>query len=132
MNIKSNLQIWFIVLVILTSGVFFRITNIESKVYWVDEVATSIRVSGYTKQEVTQNLAILEFISVKDLQSFQKLTDKKDLTDTFSALIKSPEHSPLYFILTRFWVQLFGSSVVANTVRLSPKRDRLGALTQMS
>ncbi len=113
MNIKSILITWFILFLIIILGVFFRIANIESKVYLVDKVATSMRVSGYTKQEVTQNLFKLDFLTVKDLQSFQKLTDKKDLTDTFSALIKSPEHAPLYFVLTRFWVQLFGSSVVA-------------------
>ena len=113
MNIKSTLKTWFILFLIIVLGVFFRIANIESKVYWVDEVATSIRVSGYTKQEVTQNLASLKFIRVKDLQKYQKLTVKKDLTATIKALIKSPEHSPLYFLLTRFWVQRFGSSVVA-------------------
>lgn len=41
------------------------------------------------------------------------MTVQKELTATIKALIKSPEHSPLYFILTRFWVQRFGSSVVA-------------------
>ncbi len=113
MNIRNILKKWsslFIIIIIL--GIFFRITNIGSKVYWVDEVATSIRVSGYTKQEVTQNISNLDVISIKDLQKYQKLNERKDLNDTLKALIKSPEHSPLYFLLTRFWVQLFGSSVV--------------------
>lgn len=111
---KKVLKTWYsLFFIIIALGVFFRVANIECKVYWVDEVATSIRVSGYTKQEVTQNISKLDFISIKDLQKYQKLSDRKDLTDTFKALIKSPEHSPLYFVLTRFWVQLFGSSVVA-------------------
>ncbi|MBA2747439.1 MAG: glycosyltransferase family 39 protein, partial [Tatlockia sp.] len=114
LNIKTIPKTWFVLfIIIIFLGIFFRITNIENKVYWVDEVATSIRVAGYTKQEVTQNLASLKFISVRDLQKYQNLTVQKDLTATIKALIKSPEHSPLYFILTRFWVQRFGSSVVA-------------------
>ncbi|PSB27336.1 glycosyltransferase family 39 protein [Chlorogloea sp. CCALA 695] len=114
LNIKAIPKTWFLLfIIIIFLGIFFRITNIENKVYWVDEVATSIRVSGYTKQEVTQNLFNLKLITVKDLQQYQKLTVQKDLTATIKALIKSPEHSPLYFILTRFWVQRFGSSVVA-------------------
>lgn len=114
LNIITIPRTWFIVfIIVIFLGIFFRVTNIENKVYWVDEVATSIRVSGYTKQEVIQNLASLKSITVKDLQKYQKLTAQKDLTATIKALIKSPEHSPLYFILTRFWVQRFGSSVVA-------------------
>lgn len=62
LNIKAIPKTWFILfIIIIFLGIFFRITNIENKVYWVDEVATSIRVSGYTKQEVTQNLASLKF-----------------------------------------------------------------------
>lgn len=112
MNSRNIFNKWLILFVIIL-GIFFRIANIENKVYWVDEVATSIRVAGYTKQEVIQNLANLDVITIKDLQNYQKLSDRKNLTDTFKALIKSPEHSPLYFVLTRFWVQIFGSSVVA-------------------
>ncbi len=114
MNNKNNLKTWsifFTIIVIL--GIFFRLANIENKVYWVDEVATSIRVSGYTKKDVTQDLSQLNFISIKDLQSHQKITHQKNISDTFKALIKSPEHSPLYFLLTRLWVQTFGSSIVA-------------------
>lgn len=114
MNIRNILKSEFsIFIIIIALGVFFRISNIENKVYWVDEVATSIRASGYTKQEATQNLYKLDVISVKNLQNYQKLTAQKNVIDTFKALIKSPEHSPLYFVLTRFWVQLFGSSIVA-------------------
>ena len=114
LNIKKVFEPWFVLFIIIIGlGVFFRVANIENKVYWVDEVATSIRVAGYTKQEVTQNIAKLDIIRINDLQKYQKLNNEKDITDTFKALIKSPEHSPLYFVLTRLWVQLFGSSVVA-------------------
>jgi uncharacterized membrane protein len=114
LSIKGIFNPWFFPLIIIIAlGIFFRIANIENKIYWVDEVATSIRVTGYTKQEVSQNLAKLDVIHVEDLQKYQKLNDKKDINDTFKALIKSPEHSPLYFILTRLWMQLFGNSVVA-------------------
>jgi uncharacterized membrane protein len=75
LNIKAIPTTWFLLfIIVIFLGIYFRITNIETKVYWVDEVATSIRVSGYTKQEFTQNLASLKFISVKDLQKYQKLT----------------------------------------------------------
>ncbi len=78
MNIKGTLKTGFsLLIVIVAMGVFFRVTNLEKKVYWVDEVATSIRVSGYTKQEVTQNLSQLDILSINDLQSYQKLSPQK-------------------------------------------------------
>lgn len=93
-------------------GVFFRLTQIGQPVYWVDEVATSMRVAGYTRAEVVQQIATGQPLRGVDLQQFQVLRDR-DWSDTLQALIQSPEHSPLYFLLARGWAQRFGSSVVA-------------------
>lgn len=101
----------FLVVTIVFLGIFFRFANLDKKIYWVDEVATSIRISGYTKQEVIQQLSVKDIISIKDLQKYQHPSPEKNLNDTFNALVKSPEHAPLYFLLARFWVQLFGSSL---------------------
>lgn len=106
-------KIWLkvLVIVLLLLGIFFRFANLDSKIYWVDEVTTSLRISGYTKQEVIQKISDSGIVGIEDLQKYQRLSPEKDLTDTLNALIKSPEHAPLYFLLLRFWVQLFGSSV---------------------
>ena len=103
------MKILVIVLVLL--GIFFSFANFDSKIYWVDEVATSLRISSYTKQEVIQKISDSGVIDTENLQKYQRLGPEKDLTDTLNALRKSPEHAPLYFLLLRFWVQLFGSSV---------------------
>ena len=49
---------WLVVLLIIVVllGIFFRITNIDQKPYWHDEIYTSLRISGYTSAEVTENL----------------------------------------------------------------------------
>lgn len=101
-------------------GVVFRLTLIGQPVYWVDEVATSMRVAGYTRAEVVQRVATGQPLGVTDLQQFQMLRDslgerlgQRGWSDTLYALSQSPEHSPLYFLLARVWAQLFGSSVVA-------------------
>ncbi|MGC9502265.1 glycosyltransferase family 39 protein [Baaleninema sp.] len=100
-------------LVVLAFGILFRLSNLDSKVYWVDEVATSIRIVGYTKTEVIEELSGGEILTPPDLQTYQKLQPQKTFRDTLNALVQSPEHAPLYFILARFWVQIWGDSVLS-------------------
>lgn len=97
-------------IIILVLGIIFRCANLGNKIYWVDEVLTSARISGYTKQEIIEDVSKKGLMNIKDLQDYQKLNPEKNFDDTFQALIKSPEHAPLYFIITRFWVQLFGGN----------------------
>ncbi|HEY9598810.1 MAG TPA: glycosyltransferase family 39 protein [Cyanophyceae cyanobacterium] len=98
----------FLVVVILVIGVFFRFYNIEKKVYWHDEVYTSIRSLGYTGAEVFHDIFNGRVIEVQDLQKYQHPNPEKTLGDTIHSLIQHPEHPPLYYLLARFWMQLFG------------------------
>ena len=99
--------------IILLFGIVFRFAYLGSKIYWVDEVATSIRVSGYTVSEVIAQVSAQGVVSVKDLQRFVHLSPEKNWADTFNALRQSPEHAPLYFLMARWWVQQFGDSLTA-------------------
>jgi uncharacterized membrane protein len=98
---------------LLLLGVFFRVVHLGDRVYWADEVTTSLRVAGYTKAEAIEQLADGQPRSVADLQRYQQLNPSKGWSDTLSALSRSPEHAPLYFLLARLWSHRFGSSIVA-------------------
>ncbi|HEY9652711.1 MAG TPA: hypothetical protein V6C95_18795, partial [Coleofasciculaceae cyanobacterium] len=69
----------FLVIVILVIGVFFRFYNIEKKVYWHDEVYTSIRSLGYTGDEVVQELFNGQIHGVQDLQKYQRFNPERSL-----------------------------------------------------
>ena len=98
--------------IILVLGIFFRLVNLDKKAYWQDETATSLRIAGYTKLEFVQQAFNGQPITVKDLQQkYQSLNSEKSLLDTVKALTGRPEHPPLYYLMARFWAQLFGSSV---------------------
>jgi uncharacterized membrane protein len=103
----------FIVIVLIVLGILFRCINLGDKIFWVDEVATAVRISGYTQQEIIQEVSDRGIVSPEDLLKYQRLNPSRNLGDSIAALRKSPEHAPLYFLLARFWSQLFGSSVVA-------------------
>jgi uncharacterized membrane protein len=102
----------FLIVILLILGVFFRFVNLDRKVYWHDEVYTSLRLSGYTEAELVQQVVNGREIGVEDLQKYQRVNSEKRLIDTVKGLaVEEPQLPPLYYVLARFWVQWFGNSV---------------------
>ncbi|NET59943.1 MAG: dolichyl-phosphate-mannose-protein mannosyltransferase [Symploca sp. SIO2E6] len=100
-----------LLITVLVLGIFFRFVNLEHKVYWHDEVYTSIRIAGYTGDEVGREIFTDQVVGTQELQKYQQLSRDKGLDNTIKALAGHPEHPPLYYLIARFWEQLFGSSV---------------------
>jgi uncharacterized membrane protein len=106
---------WVRVLAIIciAIGIFFRFTNLDLKPYWFDEASASLQLSGYSDQQVMQEITTGQIIYVSDLVKYQSFNADKPLTNTLNGLAKKePQLTPLYFIVARFWMQWFGSSVV--------------------
>lgn len=104
----------FLIIIILVLGLFFRFVNLDRKIYWMDETYTSLRISGYTESEVAQQLLEGQVLSLRDLQQYQHINPEKNIIDTVKGLAsEEPQLAPLYFILVRFWAQVFGDSVAA-------------------
>ncbi|MGB7271762.1 MAG: glycosyltransferase family 39 protein [Geitlerinemataceae cyanobacterium] len=114
MNNKKLTPFWLkrsiVVLVIL--GLFFRFYNLDRKVYWNDEAMTSLRISGHTSTELIQNVYNTGLIEVGTLLAdYQYPNPNRTLQNSIDAFAQHPEHSPLYYLAARFWVQLFGNSI---------------------
>lgn len=106
---RSGLQLLIITLLVL--GIFFRFVNLDRKVYWFDEIYTSLRASGYTEAEVLQHLPKASVISLEDLHKYQRPHPEKSLINTIESLaVEDPQHPPFYYVFARFWMQGFGSS----------------------
>lgn len=101
-------------ILILALGIFFRFANLDRKVYWGDEAFTSLRISGYSLTEFQQRVFSGKEINVVELQKYQYPNSEKKIIDTVKGLAKEePQHPPLYFVMAKFWVQLFGNSITA-------------------
>lgn len=121
--LKNKLmQIWavppswlrFLIITLLVLGLFFRLANLDRKVYWFDETYTSLRTAGFTEAELVQNLSNSEIIDLEALQKYQRPNSEKNVIDTIKSLaLEDPQHPPLYYLLARFWMQGFGNSVAA-------------------
>ncbi|MGB3512523.1 MAG: glycosyltransferase family 39 protein [Microcoleaceae cyanobacterium] len=105
-----------VVLIIIIFGIYIRFANLERKVFWNDECLTLLRVSGYANSELIEKVFNGKLITVKELQNYQTFNSQRNINDVFNALSRSPEHSPLYYLILRYWIQLFGSSVA--TIRM--------------
>jgi uncharacterized membrane protein len=102
----------FLITTVMLLGLFFRLSNLSDKVFWVDEVATAVRVSGYTIAQVTDDLLKKQgVVDRQTLLSYQTINSDRTFGDSLNALTKSPEHAPLYFMLTRLWMQCWGNSI---------------------
>ena len=99
-----------IVLLVLVLGIIFRLGNLDVKPYWEDEIYTSMRISGY-QSEMLKKVVLGKPIQVKTLSQYLDVKSGQSWIDTSIALVNKPEHTPLYFLLTRAWAKLFGSSI---------------------
>ena len=101
---------YFLIAIILAIGIFFRFTNLSNKIYWIDEVHTTLRVAGYEKVEFAETAPSGKIIGINELHNFQRLNPERGWGDTMNALAHNAEHTPIYYLLTRLAMQWFGSS----------------------
>lgn len=100
-----------LLLIVLLLGIFFRFANLDQKVYWYDEAHTSLRISGYTLNEFVEQAFDGNVILSGELQQYQRPSTKSALDTIVGLAQEEPQLPPLYFLLARFWAQLFGSLV---------------------
>lgn len=100
----------FFILLVLIIGVFFRFVNLDKKIYYFDETMTVIRISNLNKY--LENFKD-QIIYNGDLQNYLHLHAIKSVStnDVIKNLFVVPQHTPLYFVMLRFWAEWFGSSV---------------------
>lgn len=112
-NIINWLNLRLLIVFLLAIGIFFRFYHLDNKVYWHDEVYTSIRTAGYSGQKIIDNTFNGTIIKPQEILKYQKVSPTKTWQDSLDRLIEHPEHPPLYYLLSRLWQLLFGSSIAA-------------------
>ncbi|NEP05518.1 MULTISPECIES: hypothetical protein [Okeania] len=101
-----------LIIIILILGVYFGFINIDRKVYWHDEIITSVRIAGYTKENFSDILKKSGVVEQENLQQYLNIDSNKTFISTINSLAtENPEQVPIYFILLRWWVKLFDNSI---------------------
>lgn len=109
--LPRGIQVLVISLILL--GIFFRLTNLDQKYFDGDECISVVRAAGYSIETVTSALAN-RLVSPVDFENFRRIPVDSTVLDTLRVTAAgAPQHTPLFFVLTRYWIQLFDNSVVA-------------------
>lgn len=101
-----------VVIITLVLGTGLRFTNLDFQLFSHDEAYTLLRVAGYTTTEVQERIFTGEIVTQNTLIQFQNLKPNSHFTDIINSLaLEDPQHPPLYYLLARIWVQIWGSSI---------------------
>ena len=104
----------FLLVIVLIIGIFFRFAHLDQKVLWFDESATLLKISGDTAQVWSSRLPSDKLIGTEDVAEYYLPNPDKNVFDTIKLLTKEDaKHAPLYFVMLRLWVDLFGNSLAA-------------------
>ena len=120
MTLKFNHKFFFQPLIILliiaiTLGIGFRFFHLDKKVYWHDEVYTSLRAAGFNRTDIDRELFQNQIIPAQQLQKYQQIQPQSTFIGTLKSLtIENPHHPPLYYLMARLWMQKFGGSLTAS------------------
>ncbi|MEG4036965.1 glycosyltransferase family 39 protein [Microcoleus sp. S36b_A4] len=114
-NTKNSRWLMNLLAIGILLGIGFRFFEIDRKLYWHDEVYTSIRAAGFTRQEIDDELFQNRIFPAPELQKYQRIKPGSTEADTIRSLaLEDPQHPPLYFLMARWWMQQFGSSLTAS------------------
>ena len=98
--------------IVITLGVFFRLNHLGYQLYWHDEAYTLFRAAGYTAQEINQRLFDGQIHNLEDVLQYQHLSLESTWLDTVRSLaLEDAQHPPIYYLLARLWMSVFGHSI---------------------
>ena len=112
-HLKSvNFRSWHALsIVTIVIGIIFRFGNLSGKIYWEDEVYTSIRAAGVTVDWLVDIFYTNMPISIEELHRALLFDNGSTSLDVIESLVLDDNHPPLYFLLARQWVRWLGHSV---------------------
>ncbi|MEM6503632.1 MAG: glycosyltransferase family 39 protein [Cyanobacteria bacterium P01_C01_bin.89] len=110
---------------IIAVGIALRFTNLDGKVVWIDEVHSFMRVGGYGKTALTEQLEQTvaatdtrpaHVMLLSDLLQFQRPPEDQNPLAGMGRTIKAlatdnPQHPPVYYLAARLMVSIFGPAI---------------------
>ena len=107
-----------IALLAVLIGGFFRFYHLDRKVWWGDEVYTSLRILGETEADEVKHA-----VSIHDAHDLYAILhpvasegEPDPLSPVRSLALEEPHHSPIYYEAAHFWVGAAGNSIAATRI----------------
>ncbi len=101
-------RFYLLILIVIVIGIIFRLSNLDQKIYWSDEIFTGLFVTGHDPVEAGQSIFTSKLITAQQVQQFQTYAPDRGIFSTVSKLaVHDPQHPPLYYILSRLLLGTF-------------------------
>jgi uncharacterized membrane protein len=101
-----------LVLLAIAFGIFFRFYDLGQKLVWHDEVSTRILAGGHLHHEWKSALYTGRVVTVDEVLQYQEYNPGRSALETVKGLAADdPQHPPLYYVLSRSWMGLFGDAI---------------------
>jgi uncharacterized membrane protein len=92
-------------------GLLFRFSGLGSRVFWWDETHTGRAIAGSFWPEVVEDIYDGQVLTRDEILLHQFPREGRTTVTTMRVLVwEDPRQVPLYFVLARAWVIIFGSS----------------------
>ncbi len=108
----NRTQLAAIVLFAILVGVVFRLYHFDRKVVWSDKLYTQLHVAGLTESDVVAKSLDFRDVLRANLSSGGIGNGRGYDATVRSMIVKDPHHSPLYYLMERSWVSVFGDSIL--------------------
>ncbi len=115
---------------VLLAGLFFRFGGLDDRLFWHDEVYTRFFAAGHASEDWQAVVYTGGVFTAGDVQDLQRHDPARSVGDTVRGLARDePQHPPLYYVLARLHVSVFGNGVA--TIRALSAALSLLALPAM-
>ncbi len=113
---RLTAAVWLLAAMAVALGVFFRISHLDQKPIWDDEVVTWMHFLGVSERELVEAAPNMRHVS--DLREvLHPTTVGRPVSYVIKVLLEEDQqHPPIYYMIAHEWVSLFDDSV--RSVRL--------------
>ena len=97
----------------LLAGTLARFSHLNSELFWQDEAISALRVTGHTVAEL-DSLFDDRAHTVLEVATLQRIEPGRGIAATWSSFAaEEPQRGLPYYLASRLWVGVFGTSVTA-------------------
>lgn len=108
---RSLRWIRLVAIALLVLAIAFRFTHLERKVYWHDEVYTSMAITARPGQYLNDGLFQNKLVKPADLLAYQDFVPELTFWDMLVRKgLEDVQHPPIYYVLLWSWTKLWGTS----------------------
>ncbi|MEM0979800.1 MAG: glycosyltransferase family 39 protein [Cyanobacteria bacterium P01_H01_bin.58] len=108
---RSLRWIRLVAIALLILSITFRFTHLERKVYWHDEVYTSMAITARPGQYLNDGLFQNKLVKPADLLAYQDFVPELTFWDMLVRKgLEDVQHPPVYYVLLWSWTKLWGTS----------------------